>query len=149
MISKDKPLFAVVLLIFTLMIFAVPNVNAVPPRANLLPSDYATGMTYDQAVKMKKPMAINFYVDWCHYCKHFAPILDSFRQKYKSKMNFVIVNVETPLGKKLIKEFPINGYPSLYLYNPNTGNRNFINQAIYNDKKRLNDEFVRFIKFNK
>ncbi len=70
------------------------SVKAVPPRSNLLPSDYSTGITYKQAIKMKKPMAINFYVDWCHYCKQFAPTLDSFRKQYKSNMNFVIVNVE-------------------------------------------------------
>jgi thiol-disulfide isomerase/thioredoxin len=104
---------------------------------------------FGAAPKMKKPMAINFYVDWCHYCQQFAPRLDSLRRQYGSRMNFVLVNVEKPGGDKLIKEFPISGYPSLYLYNPKNGNRTFVNQAIYSDKKLLKAEFDRFLKFNK
>lgn len=132
-----------------LTISAVKITQAIPPKANLLPSDYATGITYNQALKIKKPMAINFYVDWCGYCKKFAPVLDGLRKEYKGQMNFVIVNVETPEGKKLINQFPISGYPSLYLYNPKNGNRSFVNQAIYSDRKLLKAEIDRFIKFNK
>lgn len=147
--TKEKSIFVALLAIFAMAIFAMPNVNAVPPKANLMPSDYNTGISYSQAVKMKKPMAINFYVDWCGYCRKFAPVLDSFRTQYKSRMNFVIVNVEKPEGEKLVKEFPISGYPSLYLYNPKNGNRTFVNQAIYSDKRQLKAEFDRFLKFNK
>jgi thiol-disulfide isomerase/thioredoxin len=146
---KKKPLLIISLIMFAFAVFSMSYVKAVPPRADLLPSDYNTGITYNQALKMKKPMAINFYVDWCHYCKGFAPVLDDFRRQYKSKMNFVIVNVESSQGDKLVKEFPINGYPSLYLYSPRTGNRTFLNQAIYSDKKLLKAEFDRFLKFNK
>jgi len=149
MIFNNKLLFIATIIIFIFAIFTMPEVKSVPPRANLLPSDYNTGITYNQALKMKKPMAINFYVDWCHYCQQFAPRLESLRKQYGSRMNIVLVNAEKPGGDKLAKEFPISGYPSLYLYAPKTGNRTFVNQAIYSDKKLLKAEFDRFLKFNK
>ncbi|MDD3013986.1 MAG: thioredoxin domain-containing protein [Candidatus Gastranaerophilales bacterium] len=149
MIFNSRLFFTAGLIIFVFAVFVMLNAKAVPPRANLLPSDYSTGITYNQAVKMKKPIVINFYVDWCHYCREFAPSLDSLRRQYGSKMNFVYVNVEKPDGDKLVKEFPISGYPSLYLYAPKSGNRTFVNQSIYSDKKLLKVEFDRFLKFNK
>jgi thiol-disulfide isomerase/thioredoxin len=149
MINKNKILILTIITLFICSVFAMQNSIAVPPKANLLPSDYSTGITYNQAIKMKKPMVINFYVDWCGYCRKFAPTLDSLRKEYKTKMNFIIVNVEKPGSDKIVKEFPISGYPSLYLYNPKTGNRTFVNQAIYSDKKLLKAEIDRFLKFNK
>lgn len=146
---NKKIIILMFLITIVCFVFAVKISQAVPPKANLLPSDYVTGVNFNQAVKLNKPVAINFYVDWCGYCKKFAPILDGLRKEYKTKMNFVIINVEQSEGKKLIKEFPISGYPSLYLYNPKTGNRVFVNQAIYSDRKLLKAEIDRFIKFNK
>ncbi len=69
---------------------------AVPPKLNLVPSDYGTGMTWEKAEKLDKPIVVNFYVDWCHFCKKFAPVLDKIRQQYSSKYSFVFINCDDP-----------------------------------------------------
>ena len=99
----------------------------------MYPSDYGTGFTYAEAVKIGKPMVVNFYVDWCHYCQGFAPKLEELRQEYKDKFTFVIVKADDPKNEELVQDFNIHGYPSLFLVNPKNDNRVFINQSLYDE----------------
>lgn len=131
-------------------IYSIGSVEAVPPKLNPAPSDYSTGISYNEAKKLKKPIAVNFYVDWCGYCKRFAPVLDSVRKEYSSKYTFVYVNVEeNSETRALAQNFGISGYPSLFLVNPKTGKRVFVSQSIYTNKKELKKEFDKFYKKNK
>ena len=113
---------------------------AVPPKSNLVPSDYQTGISYEKAVKLHKPMVINFYVDWCGYCKKFAPILDGVRKDYKGKFNFVTINCENPKYKKVVEDFMISGFPTLYIYDPTNDNRVLINNGLYSNPVKLKKE---------
>jgi len=147
--KKSFLIFFSIVTIVSLIAFSMQFVNAVPPKVFLSPSDYDTGLTYSQAFKQKKPMAVNFYVDWCHYCQKFAPTLEKIRQQYKSKMNVVLVKADDPKNKKLVEDFGISGYPSFYLVSPKNDNRVFINQALYADLAKLKKEIDRFLKVNK
>lgn len=151
MTVKKKIVFlsAFVIAVTAIFVFTMSFVQAVPPKANLVPSDYDPGMTYNQAVMAKKPMAVLFYVNWCHYCQKFAPVYDGLRKQYAGKMNFVMVNHDLPANKKLGDEYMISGYPSLYLVNPKNDNRVFLQQSIYERKDLLKREFDRFLRVNK
>ena len=93
--------------------------SAVPPKINLTPSDYTTGMTWEKAQKQNTPIVVNFYVDWCHFCQGFAPILDKLRQQTGSKYSFVFINCEDPKNESLVRNFNIQSYPSLFLVKKN------------------------------
>lgn len=123
--------------------------QAIPPKKNLLPSDYSTNLTLKEAVKLKKPIAVNFYVDWCHYCQKFAPTLESLRKQYKSNYSFVMVKVDDKKNAKLAKDFSITSFPSLYLVNPADNTRMFVNQAVYSNPKLLKQQFDIFLKASK
>lgn len=99
-------------------IFSNPQfASAIPPKINLTPSDYTTGLTWEKAQKLNKPIVVNFYVDWCHFCQGFAPILDKLRQQTGSKYSFVFINCEDPKNESLVRNFNIRSYPSLFLVN--------------------------------
>ena len=119
--------------------------KAVPPKINLVPSDYNTEMTWEKAQKLDKPIVVNFYVDWCHYCKGFAPILDKLRQQYSSKYSFVFVNCEDPKNKMLEKNFNIQVYPSLFLVDKNKNKKIHIDNSKYENIKLLKQELDKFI----
>ncbi|HBH18108.1 MAG TPA: hypothetical protein DDX14_04075 [Cyanobacteria bacterium UBA9579] len=121
-------------------------VQAVPPKASLLPSDYDTGISWSEAVKLNKPIVVNFYVDWCGYCKRFAPTLENLRKEYKSKYSFVLVNAEDPANQKLVKEYNISGFPSLYLVNPKNNTKEFVNHSLYSQPELLKKELNKFLK---
>ena len=145
-ITKESLIFIFILTLFGFIV--LPSfVKAVPPKLN--PSDYDTGITWAQAVKLKKPIVANFYVNWCHYCQRFAPTLDNLRREYKSKYTFVLIKADNPQNQKLVDDFGISGYPSLYLVNPKNDNRVFINQSFYSNPRLLKREFDRFLKVNK
>jgi len=148
-INKKKTFFSLMLIILAVAFIGSACVKAVPPKLNLLPSDFDTGISWNQAVKLKKPIIANFYVDYCGYCKRFAPILESMRAQYKSRFTFVIINCEERKNKSVVRDFGITSYPSLYLVNPKNDNRVYINPSFYTDKTRLKKEFDRFLKNNK
>jgi len=103
----------------------------------------------EEAVKLKKPIAVNFYVDWCHYCKKFAPVLDSLRKEYQGRVSFVLIKADEPKNSKLVNEYGISGYPTLYLVNPSNDNRVYLNNAIYGNPELIKREIDRFLRVNK
>lgn len=146
---NSKKMFSSLFSVLIGSLILTQSALAVPPKANLVPSDYATKTTYSQAVKMKKPIVVTFYVDWCHYCQKFMPTLAAFKQQYKNQYTFVMINNDLPASKKIADDFMISGYPSVYLVNPKNDNRVFLNQNIYSRPDVLKKEFDRFLRVNK
>ncbi|MFH0702528.1 MAG: thioredoxin family protein [bacterium] len=146
----NKTIISLIILVLT-MFFSVNSSYAVPPKTNLLPSDYTTGITWEKALKIKKPIIVNFYVDWCGYCRRFAPVLENLRKEYESKFTFVIINTDDPKNEKLVNSFMIKSFPSLFFVNPKNGRRVFVNQSIYlkPDLKKELDDFLKDYKNSK
>ncbi len=118
---------------------------AVLPRKNLVPSDYHTGITWQDAQKSEKPVIVNFYVDWCNACRRFAPVFENLRKQYSLEYNFVIVKADSPVNEKIISEFYIPGYPTVYLINSKENKKMRADFTKYHDieefKKEINDFF--------
>jgi len=131
---------------FTAIFLKPESTSAVPPKINLVPSDYTTEITWEKAQKLDKPIVINFYVDWCHFCKEFAPVLDKLRQQYSSKYSFVFINCEDPKNKFLVKKFNIEAYPHLYLVDKKKNKKIYINNSKYQDFPLLKQELDKFLK---
>ena len=149
LLKNKSSLCALMFIVIAVACIGFAGVKAIPPKLNPMPSDYDTGMTWAQAVKIKKPIVVNFYIDYCHYCQKFAPVLDRLRKKYQTKLTFVTVNCEDPKNNKLTNEYGISSYPALYLVNPKNDNRNYINPSFYGNPAILRKEFDRFYRNNK
>jgi len=85
-------------------------------------------MSFDKAIKAKKPMIILFYADWCPHCQRFAPTFQKLSNDWqlRFKMNFVAINVEDPGARILLERFQVKAFPSLFMMNPRTGKIVFI-----------------------
>jgi thiol-disulfide isomerase/thioredoxin len=138
-------------ILFTLIMYVLSTMAmfAIPPKVNPLPSDFDTGLTYQQALKAKKPMIVDFYVDWCGYCRRIAPVLDSISMQYKNNFNLVLINCENKEYSKLIKDFGIYEFPTVYIIDPKNDNRILINSQFYDKPDKLKMELDRFLKANK
>lgn len=144
-----KKILAILCVLVSFVIISIGIVNAVPPKNKLLPSDYATKIEWDKAITKGKPIAVNFYVDWCTYCKKFAPILDDLRKEYEPDLTFVMINAEERKNIQLVKDFMIGGFPSFYLYEPEYKLKVFISQGIYANPKQMRQEIDTFLNVSK
>lgn len=46
-------------------------------------------------VPQKEPIVVDFWADWCPPCKEFSPIFHKVAKKYKGKVRFISVNVDS------------------------------------------------------
>ena len=128
---------------------AVARCSAIIPKANMLPSDYDLGVSFDDAVKDGKPIIAVFYVDWCTYCKRFMPKLDKVRNLNKNEFNIVLINCEKEGNEKLLKENRVSAYPTVYILDPKYDNRVHIDNAYFSTVSDLNKEVKRYSNFRK
>lgn len=81
---------------------------------------YDKGQSFEKAQKTGKPMVVWFYVDWCGYCKRFAPVFAKVIKTKEFKDNFAaaFVNCEDPNNQKLMEEYRIEAYPTVFVVKP-------------------------------
>ena len=113
------------------------------------PSEYKIGISYDKAMKSKKPVLALFYADWCGYCIRFMPVYQELSEKYKKDMNFAKVNVEDPKYKSVVDEVGITGFPTVFIIDPKYDNRILISNAILGSVDTISPEIDRFLRIRK
>lgn len=93
------------------------------------------GQTLEKAMKKNKPVLTFFYVDWCGYCKRFAPTFHKLSKDRDilKKYEVAYVNCEDAKNEKTVKEFAIQGFPSVFVVK--NGEKNQI------DNNKLFEEF--------
>ncbi|MCA9799495.1 MAG: conjugal transfer protein TraF [Cyanobacteria bacterium HKST-UBA04] len=86
-----------------------------------LPSVYDPGITLNQAIKKTpdKPILLEVYVDWCGYCQKATPILNTVSKTYGDRLTFVMMNAERTDNSKILNQFRVRGYPSVYFIDTN------------------------------
>lgn len=136
-------------IVLLLCIVTVSSCMAILPKANMKPSDYDLGLTYKEASLQDKPILAVFYVDWCTYCKKFMPKLDKVRNLNKEDFNVVLLNVENAENEKLVKEYKISGYPTVYIIDPKYDNRVHIDYPFMESVSSLNQEVKRYSNYRK
>ncbi len=146
-----KKFFIVLGIIFAVLFTSAVaySLNATLATKHTKPSDYKIGISYDDAMKADKPFVALFYVDWCGYCMRFMPRLKTIEDMYKSKYNFVMLNVEDPKNEALARDVALTGYPTVYVIDPKYNNRFLLNNAIYMDLPKFKTELDRYAKIRK
>jgi len=116
-----------------------------PPRSTSAALESAV-LSWDEAIKKDKPIAIEFYADWCGACRRFKPMLSKLIEQYGDRYNFVLINGDHPENATLMRQFQIQAYPSLYLVDYKQKRQKQINYYKLNDENALKKEFESFLK---
>lgn len=119
---------------------------AFSPRKDLKPSEYNIGTTYELAMQDKKPFVVLFYADWCTYCMRFMPKYKILSEVYKDKYNFVMINAENPAYEKVVRDYAIGGFPTIYIIDPTIDNRVLISNTLYDDLRKVRVELERYLR---
>ena len=81
--------------------------------------NYDTGL--QKALSEKKLVMINFYANWCFYCKKMNN--ETFRNTKVTaylKENFISIKLNTDKEKKLASEFKVRGLPTIWFLKHNS-----------------------------
>ena len=103
-------------------------------------------MTFEEAEKQDKPMVVMFYVDWCTYCRRFMPTFGEFANKYKDKYSFAVINCDKLMYEKMVKDFNIMGFPTVFVVDKKFDLRFSVQMASMADKSVMKDELDRYLK---
>ncbi len=135
---------ASIALVAVLFLAAVSVWAVSPPSANkdsgknikekspIVWNDYDDGLKL--AAKSKKPIMVDFYTDWCGWCKKLdkTTYADSTVAKYVSD-HFIAVKINaeskealdlptgTSNGAGVARDFGVRGYPSIWFLDSNAG----------------------------
>lgn len=140
-----KKILIIAAIILTVVVTSAV-VWAITPKKTLKPSEYHIGTQYELAIRDNKPSIVLFYADWCTYCMRFMPKYKKIADAYKGKYNFVMVNVDDTSYTKLINDYAIGGFPTVYIIDPKLDNRILIGNTLYDDIGRMKAEFDRYLR---
>ena len=67
---------------------------------------------------------VEFYADWCGHCKQFAKGYEKAATNLKGVVRFGAVNADSSSARKTSQSQGVQGFPSVKVYVPGTGQRN-------------------------
>lgn len=73
-----------------------------------------TDRTFDQAVKSRIPVLIDFWGDDCVPCKMMEPIIDEIKSRYQGKVTVVKANIK--YCTKVVEQYRVMSIPTLMLF---------------------------------
>ncbi len=91
----------------------------------------------ETALSNGKPTLMEFYADWCTSCQAMAPEIESLKEQYSDRVNFVMLNVDNEKWLPEILSYRIDGIPH-FVYLGNDGKS--IGQAIGEQPRKILEE---------
>ena len=76
---------------------------------------------FQESAKLNKPVFFEGYTDWCYYCKKLSrsTMKDDEVYNYLNQNYIAIkINMDTPEGMEIAKDYKISGYPTMLIFTP-------------------------------
>ncbi len=110
----------------------------------VISKQYDKGQSLQKALDTKKPVVVFFYTDWCHFCQNFVKTYAKIAKSKDVKKDFAVayVNCEKPENQELMKEYEVQGFPTVYVINTD-GKRTHLDNGTF-----FNNDSVEVIKKN-
>ncbi|AGY59546.1 thioredoxin domain-containing protein [Gloeobacter kilaueensis] len=70
-----------------------------------------TAVPLEQALTSGRPTFVEFYADWCSSCQTMAPVIAQLKERYGSRANFVMLNVDNPRWLPELQQYKVYGIP--------------------------------------
>lgn len=86
-------------------------------NSNSLVSQVEQSTTLELALNNGKPTLTEFYADWCNSCQAMADDLATVKQKYRDRVNFVMLNVDNTKWLPEILRYQVDGIPHFVFMN--------------------------------
>ncbi len=128
------------LVMSSIAFFGLPDAGSTNSQKdkNAISVRYDRGKSFEKASKTNKPMIVFFYTDWCGFCQRFAPTFDQVTKDSNIKKEFAIayVNCEKPENQKLMEEYAVQGFPTVFVINTNGVKKQLENNTFFNDDSK-------------
>lgn len=145
--SRKARTFARLALIFavtfiTAVLIAIPllearrNFDGNNPSRKMEGVEEVNSENYFDLVGHDRFVLLEFYAEWCGYCREFASLYDEFgkyvRTRPELQQRLVVGKVNAPNEARIQRRYKVSSYPTVVLVPPNkhtgvefTENRNF------------------------
>lgn len=70
--------------------------------------------TFNELIKGKQPVLVDFYADWCGPCKMMSPVLEELSGKMGEKVKILKVDVDR--NPQAAGSFGVQGVPTFILF---------------------------------
>lgn len=119
---------------------ATPNQDFTKPRVITLAYHNQKIINYAAQETVSKndiPVLIDFYADWCGPCRNLEPIYIKLAKKYKGKILFAKVNVDS--NPQFAEMYGVQSIPTMVFIPPKTDSSEFYLISGYQDEGQLKD----------
>ena len=102
-----------------------------------------------QSKDTTKPLVVVFYANYCKTCHEFMPAFKSLSKEYSKSYNFAALDIQNPENYPVVRG-NVGGIPSLYIFDPEIGNKVHISLSAirsYNELKAELDRYIRIRSF--
>lgn len=69
---------------------------------------------FAQAISSGRPIAVDFWAEWCMPCKMFAPVLEELSDELDGKADFYKVNVDDNMA--LAQKYNVSSIPNVVIF---------------------------------
>jgi len=88
------------------------------PENNDGPVKIVVGKNFDEIVRQKKDVLIEFYAPWCGHCKKLEPIYEEIGTHFAKDNNIVIAKMDAT-ANGTPKDVSVGGFPTLIFFDAN------------------------------
>ncbi|CAG9576360.1 conserved hypothetical protein [Leishmania major strain Friedlin] len=155
--ARLVPIFAVTFI--TAALIAIPllearhNFDGNNPSRKMEGVEEVNSENYFDLVGRNRFVLLEFYVDWCRYCREFASLYDEFGKYVQARSELqqrLVVGKVNALNEALIqRQYNVSSYPTVILVPPNkhtgvvfTENRNFNQLLNFVEREMVKKEYA-------